>query len=165
MVKIPYFRTPVQNPSGNEHKWYRGRGARLSSAKAPTAVRICSVPLIIPLGGIFFYSMLTPEEKAFVEYWSVRRTEKKKSLRQFTIGLPLGVMIVLALFVNLASGWHKRAAMALQNNASLIVVILVAAIGIVVFMTVFARNHERDQNETRYQELIQKQKKSDGAAN
>jgi Na+/melibiose symporter-like transporter len=109
--------------------------------------------------------MLTPEEKAFIEYWSVRRTEKKKSLRQFTIGLPLGVMIVLALFVNLVSGWHKRAAMALQNNASLIVVILVAAIGIVVFMTVFARNHERDQNETRYQELLQKQKKSDSAAN
>lgn len=85
-------------------------------------------------------------------------------MRQFTIGLPLGVMIVLALFVNIVTGWHKRAAMALQNNASLIIVILIAAIAIVVFMTVFARNHEWDQQETRYQELLQKQKDSNGAA-
>jgi hypothetical protein len=108
--------------------------------------------------------MLTPEEKAFVEFWSVRRTEKKRSLRQFTIGLPLGVMIVLALFINLISGWHKRAAMALQNNASLIVVIIIAAIAIVVFMTIFSKNHEWDQNEIRYQELLHKQKESDSAA-
>jgi sterol desaturase/sphingolipid hydroxylase (fatty acid hydroxylase superfamily) len=108
--------------------------------------------------------MLTPEEKAFVEFWAVRRTEKKKTFRQFTIGLPLGAMIVLALFVNVITGWHKRAAMALQNNASLIAVILIAAIAIVVFMTVFARNHEWDQHEIRFQELLKKQKESDSAA-
>ncbi|HYH14411.1 MAG TPA: hypothetical protein VD794_04280 [Flavisolibacter sp.] len=108
--------------------------------------------------------MLTPEEKAFIEFWAVRRTEKKRSIRQFTIGLPLGVMIVLALFVNVITGWHKRAAMALQNNASLIFVILIAAVAIVVFMTVFARNHEWDQQEIRYQELLKKQKESDSAA-
>ncbi|ANE50041.1 hypothetical protein [Flavisolibacter tropicus] len=109
--------------------------------------------------------MLTPDEKAFIEFWAVRRTEKKKSLRQFTVGLPLGVMIVLALFVNLISGWHKRAAMVIQNNSSLIIVIMIAAIAIVVFMTIFTKNHEWDQNEIRYQELLQKQKKSDSAAN
>lgn len=108
--------------------------------------------------------MLTPEEKAFIEFWAVRRTEKKKSLRQFTIGLPLGVMIVLALFLNVITGWHKRAAMALQNSASLIFVILIAAVAIVVFMTVFARKHEWDQQEIRYQELLNKQKESDSAA-
>ncbi len=108
--------------------------------------------------------MLTPEERAFIEFWAVRRTEKKRSIRQFTIGLPLGVMIVLALFVNVVTGWHKRAAMALQNNASLIFVILIAAVAIVVFMMVFARNHEWDQQEIRYQELLRKQKDSDSAA-
>lgn len=30
---------------GRTKKWYRGRAARLSSAKAPTAVRIRSIPL------------------------------------------------------------------------------------------------------------------------
>ncbi len=108
--------------------------------------------------------MLTPEEKAFIAFWAVRRTEKKKTFQQFTVGLPLGVMIVLALFVNVITGWHKRAAMALQNNASLIVVILIAAIAIVVFMTVFAKNHEWDQQEIRYQELLKKQNASDSAA-
>ena len=33
---------------------YRGRGARLSSAKAATAVRICSVPLLPPRREIFY---------------------------------------------------------------------------------------------------------------
>lgn len=151
---------------GDELEWYHGRGARQSSAKARTTVRICLVPLKKSrTAGFSFIYMLTPEEKAFIEYWSVRRTEKKKSIRQFTVGLPLGVMIVLALFVNVVTGWHKRAAMALQNNASLIMIILIAAIAIVVFMTVFARNHEWDQQEIRYQELLQKQKKSDSAAN
>lgn len=109
--------------------------------------------------------MLTPEEKSFIEFWAVRREQKKRSLRQFTIGLPLGVMILAALFVNVISGWHRRAAMALQNNSSLILVILIATVAIVIFMTVFSQKHEWDQHEQRYQELLQKQNQPDSAAN
>jgi sterol desaturase/sphingolipid hydroxylase (fatty acid hydroxylase superfamily) len=109
--------------------------------------------------------MLTPEETTFIEFWKVRREQKKKSLRQFTIGLPLGVLILAALFVNVVSGWHKQAAMAMQNNSSLIMVILVATVAIVIFMTVFSQKHEWDQHEQRYQELLQKQNKQDSAAN
>jgi hypothetical protein len=64
--------------------------------------------------------MLTQEEKKFVEYWSVQRDKKKRSLRQVTVGLPLGVMIAVALLANIVTGWHKRADMALQNSGSLI---------------------------------------------
>jgi uncharacterized membrane protein YdbT with pleckstrin-like domain len=100
--------------------------------------------------------MLTQEEKKFVEYWSVQRDKKKRSLRQVTVGLPLGVMIAVALLANIVTGWHKRADMALQNSGSLILVILIAIIGIVVFMTIFSLRHQWDQQEQRYQELLLK---------
>lgn len=40
---------------GNKNKWFRGRVARLSSAKAPTAVRIRSEPLNVNLKGLTFF--------------------------------------------------------------------------------------------------------------
>jgi nitrate reductase gamma subunit len=101
--------------------------------------------------------MLTQEEKSFVEYWSANRLKKKRSLRQFTIGLPMGVLIIVALFANILTGWHKRAAMVLQSNSSLILVIVIAAIAIVIFITVFSVRHQWEQNEQRYNELLLKQ--------
>lgn len=101
--------------------------------------------------------MLTQEEQDFLKYWSEQRLRKKKTLRQFSIGLPMGVMIVLAVFVNVLVGWHKKAAMVMKSNGSIIVTVIVAAVGIVVFMTIFSRNHQWDMNEQRYQELLQKQ--------
>ena len=100
--------------------------------------------------------MLTPEEQSFLEYWAEQRLRKKRSLKNFSIGLPLGVMIVLALFVNVLVGWHKKAAMVLQGHSSIIITVVVAAVGIVVFMTIFSRNHQWDMYEQRYQELLQK---------
>jgi H+/gluconate symporter-like permease len=103
--------------------------------------------------------MLKPEEKSFIEYWSVNRLKKKKSVRQFTIGLPMGVLIVLALFANIISGWHKQASMQMQNNGSLFITIIVAAIAIVIFITLFSIRHQWEQNEQRYNELLLKQSK------
>lgn len=138
--------------------------ARQRSAKPPTAVRICSVPLNPAWRDFHFFMMLTQEEQAFVNYWAEKRSQKKRSLRQFTVGLPLGVVIVFALFANMLTGWHKRADMALQNNSSLIMVILIAGFGIVIFMTLFSKYHQWDQHEQRYQELLQKANKKDQAA-
>ncbi len=104
--------------------------------------------------------MLTTEEQKFIEYWLVQRVKKKRSLKQFTIGLPLGVIIIVALFLNIATGWHKQATMTLKSNTSLILVILIASVAIVVFMTVFSMRYKWEQHEQRYQELISK-----GAAN
>jgi len=100
--------------------------------------------------------MLSPEEQNFIAYWSVQRVRKKRSLKQFTIGLPLGVMIIIALFLNIASGWHKQATATLKSNASLILVVLIAAIAIVIFMTVFSMRYKWEQHEQRYQELLNK---------
>lgn len=98
-----------------------------------------------------------------MDYWAAQRLQKKKTLKQFSIGLPLGAMIVLALFVNVVSGWHKKAAIVLKSNGSIIITVLVAAVGIVVFMTIFSRNHHWDLYEQRYQELLQKKAKSTDA--
>jgi hypothetical protein len=108
--------------------------------------------------------MLTQEEQSFLDYWAEQRLRKKKTLKQFSIGLPLGVMIVLALFVNVIAGWHKKAVMVLQGNGSIIITVLVAAVGIVVFMTIFSRHHQWDMYEQRYQELLQKKEQAPDAA-
>jgi hypothetical protein len=107
--------------------------------------------------------MLSPEEKRFVERWSVERTKKKNWLRRYTIGLPLGVGLIVLISINLLTGWHKPAAMAIKNNTSVLLVIIIAAIGIVVFVTWFGYNHQWDQKEEQYQHLLKKTKDSSAA--
>lgn len=109
--------------------------------------------------GLMFYfcrHMLSEEEQQFVEYWEFNRTRKKKILRQLAVGLPLAVVLVVAIFVNFLSGWYKRADMEIRSSASLILVIIIAALLIVIFTTVFSVRHKWDINEQRYQELMAK---------
>jgi membrane protein YdbS with pleckstrin-like domain len=100
--------------------------------------------------------MLTKEESDFILYWEENGARRKKSMFQYTIGLPMGVLIILALFANIVAGWHKRAAMVLQSNGSMILTVVIAAVGIVVFITFFSVRHKWEQHEQRYQELIVK---------
>ncbi|HEX2605858.1 MAG TPA: hypothetical protein VHK91_00700 [Flavisolibacter sp.] len=100
--------------------------------------------------------MLTQEEEKFVAYWSAQRLRKKQFLRKFSIGLPLGVIIAVAVIINLVSGWYEKADMELHRDSSLIVVILIALIAIVVFITLFSAHHKWDRNEQFYQELLNK---------
>ena len=99
---------------------------------------------------------MTKEEEAFISYWSEERGKKKQFLRKFSIGLPLGVLLVTAIMINLLSGWYSKADMELKKHSSVIIVILIAVIGIVVFMVVFSARHRWDQNEVQYQELLYK---------
>jgi uncharacterized membrane protein YcjF (UPF0283 family) len=137
------------------HLWYRGRGVRLSSAKAATTVRVCSVPQTRCERRVFLI-MLTKEDENFIQYWSNQRQRKKQFLSKTSIGLPLGVFIVLATMVSLLTGWYQRADMVLHEYSSLIIVILLAGLGIVVFITIFSAQHKWDQNELHYQELLRK---------
>jgi len=107
--------------------------------------------------------MLNKEEQRFVYYWSEQRKRKKQFLLKLSIGLPLGVMMALGLIISMLSGWYRRAEMALRSSGSLLLVILIATIGIVVFITVFAARHKWDQNEQHYQELIVKEKNENAA--
>ena len=100
--------------------------------------------------------MLTEEEKNFVEYWENNRLRRKKFIRQLALGLPLGVAFVILIFFNFFSGWYKRAAMELNTDTSLFPVLLIAAVLIVVFVSVFSARHKWDMNEQRYKELMAK---------
>lgn len=105
--------------------------------------------------------MLSEQEKDFLQYWEVNRHEKKKFLRQFSIGLPIGVGIIVLFFINILSGWYKKADMVIRSNSSVIIVIIIAAVAITIFMTIFWSKHKWDQNEQRYLELKQKVKKDE----
>ena len=113
----------------------------------------------------YFCSMdLTREEADFVLFWKDNREKRRKVFRQLALGLPLGFLIVIATFVNFFSGWYTRAVMARneatrQHSASLILVLLVAAILIVIFVLIFSVRHKWDINEQRYRELLEKQSK------
>lgn len=100
--------------------------------------------------------MLTQEEEKFFNYWKEQRLKKKQFLRKLSIGLPLGVLIAAALLINLLSGWYKKATMQLNSDPSVIIVILVAMIGIVIFITIFSAHHRWDRNEAFFQELLNK---------
>jgi amino acid transporter len=103
--------------------------------------------------------MLTPQEEDFIRYWSDQRLRKKQFLRKLSIGMPLGVLVALALIINFLSGWYKKADMVLHSDTSVIFVVLIAMIGIVVFITIFSNHHKWDQNELYYQELLYKKEK------
>ncbi|MES2881738.1 MAG: hypothetical protein V4676_06295 [Bacteroidota bacterium] len=98
--------------------------------------------------------MLTSEEEKFLNYWSQQRLHKKKFLRRFTIGLPLASLLAVGVLINFLSGWYKRADADLRSNSSVIIVVMVALVGIVVFITIFSAHHRWDRNEAFYQELI-----------
>jgi hypothetical protein len=108
----------------------------------------------------FVVIMLTEDEKKFVEYWEIHRLRRKKLLKQLGIGLPLAVSIVAAIFINFFSGWYKRADMMLRTDSSLIIVVLVAIVLIVVFVSVFSAKHQWDMNEQRYREFLAKKDQS-----
>ena len=107
----------------------------------------------------YFCRMITENEKQFIRYWEENRLRKKKVINQLSVGLPLGTVLVIAIFVNFFSSWYKRAEMARneatqKNDASLILVLIVAALLIVIFITIFGVRHKWDQHEQRYKELI-----------
>ena len=97
--------------------------------------------------------MLNEQEKNFLEYWEKNREKQRKFFKQLAIGLPLGTLFAVAIFVNVASGWYKRAASVINANPSFILVMIIAVILIVVFISVYSVKHRWDMNEQRYREL------------
>jgi membrane protein YdbS with pleckstrin-like domain len=99
--------------------------------------------------------MLTKEENGFIQYWEDNRLLKKRVWRQLSLGLPLGVALVIAIFANLISGWYKRADIQIKKEeSSLILVLLAAALLIVAFVVIFSARHRWEMNEQRYKELL-----------
>lgn len=104
--------------------------------------------------------MLTEEEKQFVEFWEANREQQKRVARKLSIGLPLGLLFATAIFFNIAAGWHKRAAMVLNADPSIIPVLIIAVILIVVFIVIYSVRHRWDMNEQHYRELVSRKEKA-----
>ena len=99
-------------------------------------------------------AMLTEQDRDFISYWEKNRMIKKRWVRQLSVGLPLGVSLVLATVSNLLAGWYSRAQMVLfREQSSLILVLVIAAVATVLFIVIFSARHRWEMNEQRYQEL------------
>ena len=106
---------------------------------------------------VYFYStMLTEDEKKFIAWWEVNRLRRKNTFKQLAIGMPLGAVLAIAIFINFFSGWYKRADMVIRSGSSLVLVLVIAALLIVVFTSIFSAKHQWDMNEQRYREFLSK---------
>ena len=101
--------------------------------------------------------MLTNEDENFLKYWSEERQKKKPFFGMASLGLRLGVFIAIGLALSVvAATFSRKANPVLENNSSIIITIIIAAVGIVLFITYFTGQHKWDQNELHYQELLRK---------
>jgi len=101
--------------------------------------------------------MFSKEEEDFIKYWEENRVKQKRFFKQVAIGLPFGVLFAVAMFVNFTSGWDKRVASITKtypSYKSLIIVLLIAVLAIVVFISVFSVRVKWEKYEQRYRELL-----------
>ncbi|HET6767808.1 MAG TPA: hypothetical protein VFH08_10430 [Chitinophagaceae bacterium] len=101
--------------------------------------------------------MFSKEEQDFIKYWEENRIKQKRFFKQIAMGLPIGVLFAVAMFLNFASGWDKRVTTVTKTYPgfkSLILVLLVAILAIVVFISVFSVKVKWEKHEQRYRELL-----------
>jgi hypothetical protein len=98
--------------------------------------------------------MLSKEEAAFIKYWEANRNKQKKVFRQFLVGIPIGLLIVIPTVISLTSGWYKRAEMEANSSNFNPMVLFVALLLIVAFSAIFYQRWKWEQYEQRYLELL-----------
>jgi hypothetical protein len=98
--------------------------------------------------------MLSKEEDKFIIYWEKNRLRRKKTMRQFLLGIPAGLLIVVPILINFGSGWYRRANMEANSEESSPIVLFIALLLIVAFTAIFWQKHQWDQLEQRYRELL-----------
>jgi len=102
--------------------------------------------------------MVTEQEKTFADWWARNRDREKRLLRQWLIGLPVGLVFVVPIVLSFSSGWHKRASMWARGHTddNTGVVLAVAALLIVSFVAVFYKRHKWEMYEQQYREILSK---------
>ena len=104
--------------------------------------------------------MLSKEERDFIHYWQQNRLRRKKTVRQFLLGIPIGLLFVIPIVINFTSGWYKRAAVEAGSQDFDPRVLFVALLLIVAFIAIFYQRHKWDQYEQRYLELLAREARS-----
>lgn len=104
--------------------------------------------------------MLSQEDEKFIAYWSANREREKKLSRQLMAGLPVGLLLGIAILVCFFTGWYQRAMMEASTEMSPFVLIL-AIILIAVSFGVFYKKQKWEQNEQAYKELLARKKKEE----
>ncbi|MEX6688295.1 hypothetical protein QTN47_12350 [Danxiaibacter flavus] len=102
--------------------------------------------------------MLTKEEESFLKYWEGYRQNKRRIFRQFVIGLSMGLTIGVCIIVSVGTGWYERASM-VANASFNPNVLIVAILGISLFLAFFYKKYKWEMNEQRYKELMIKKNK------
>lgn len=96
--------------------------------------------------------MLTQEEENFVLFWEKNKEKERSFFKQISFGLPLGLLIGVAILLNFISGWYTRATM-VANGESTPLVLIIAIIIIAFFCSIFYTRHRWEMNDQKYQEL------------
>lgn len=101
--------------------------------------------------------MLSKEEQQFITYWEQHRDKEKKVLKQWLMGLPVGMLFGIPILINLFSGWYKRANMDLNSHLSNgefnPMVLIIALLIIISFVAIFSKRFKWEMSEQRYREL------------
>jgi hypothetical protein len=108
--------------------------------------------------------MLSKQENDFIRYWEQNRLRRKKLVRQFLLGIPAGLLIVIPIVINFTSGWYKRADMEANSSDFNPAVLLIALLLIVGFTAIFWQRHQWDQYEQRYRELLSRKAREEREA-
>lgn len=101
---------------------------------------------------------LSEAEEQYIAYWEKNRLKEKRTLNQFLIGLPLGILFASPILLNLFSGWHKLAGI-YKHMGFNPVLILIAALAIIAFVAIFSRRHKWEMKEQQYREFLAKREK------
>ncbi len=99
---------------------------------------------------------LTDDE--FVKWWEENREAERKWVRQLSVGLPVGLVFGFPILLSLVlRGWYKRMPYVSGTQFTLI---LMASLGIAVFIAVFRMYFRWEQHEQRYLEIKSRQQPS-----
>jgi uncharacterized membrane protein len=104
--------------------------------------------------------MLTEQEEKFITYWEQNRDRQKRTFRQLLVGIPIGLLFAVPIFINFVSGWYKRADMQSNTQDFNPGVLLIALLLIISFIAIFSKKHQWDMREQHYRELISKRSKN-----
>jgi len=106
--------------------------------------------------------MFSDDEKRFMAWWELNRDKEKRTVKQWLVGLPLGLLFGIPILINFFSGWYKRASMIVNaqvaSRASNPIVLIIAVLLIISFIAIFSKRHKWEMNDQKYRELKAREK-------